>query len=171
MTYRFAMVLGALAILLVAPQARAFGAGLDFDPVCWATGVGMIGDLPGGDFFWGFAASDNTDEPQEQVAGHWLHWTPPRWVTTSRGVRLLRDHFAGRVEFATCSQNGTYLVTVQGRGTWNGAPDHLFQVVIQDRFDPTEIDFYGIVILGPDSKLVYEAGGDIVRGGIITSAP
>jgi len=174
MTFRISIVFGVLALILVAPQARAFGEGLDFEPACWATGLGVLGalgDQPGGDIFWGFAASDNTDAPQEEVAGHWLHWTPPRWVTTSRGVRLRRDRFVGQVEFATCSLNGAYLVIVQGRGAWNGAPDHLFEFVIHDRFDPAENDFYRIIILSPDTELVYTAEGDIVHGRVVTSAP
>lgn len=165
--------LALLVLLGVAPPAWAFGEGLGFEPSCWATGLGALGpplgDDPQGDLFWGFAASDGSDAPQE-AAGQWLHLTPLRVVPTRWGAQLRRDLFAGRVEFASCSQNGHFVVTVQGSGSWNGVPGHRFQVVITDRSAPGDaVDSYSIVIVGPDDELVYHAEGDIVRGGVVTS--
>lgn len=134
---------------------------------CWITGGGQI-DPPGevGGAFGGNAKPNRAGV----VSGHWNH------------VTLEGDHFGGRPDFIECyvgpgdepdppdaiPNNADF----GGSGTWNGEPGYTFEVHFEDHGEPNgDGDIYEITVFDSTGMIVYQAGGEVLRGNLQIHPP
>ena len=86
------------------------------------------------------------------------------------GDSVVRDHFEGTVEAASCHPNGFLTFSASGSGTWNGDVGYTFLIEhAQDR--GAAVDYYNITITDPDGVTITHAvAGDLASGDIVGDA-